>query len=54
MYAKQFSANRYKHNKWVQAAFFVLSVLSGTRMIYQVNYSNWLLNMQQVCLLPGL
>jgi len=42
-----FYTNRYKHNRWVQAGFFVLSVMSGTRMIYQVNYSNWLLNMQQ-------
>ncbi|KAH9062160.1 hypothetical protein EDB87DRAFT_372050 [Lactarius vividus] len=47
MYAKYFSANRYKHRRWAQAGFFILSVVSGTRMIYQVNYSNWLLNMQQ-------
>ncbi|KAH8999293.1 hypothetical protein EDB92DRAFT_1833448 [Lactarius akahatsu] len=42
-----FYTNRYKHRRWAQAGFFILSVLSGTRMIYQVNYSNWLLNMQQ-------
>ncbi|KAF8268240.1 hypothetical protein EI94DRAFT_1800621 [Lactarius quietus] len=42
-----FYTNRYKHKRWAQAGLFVLSVVSGTRMIYQVNYSNWLLNMQQ-------
>jgi len=42
-----FYTNRYKRNRWAQAGFFVLSVVSGTRMIYQVNYSNWLLNMKQ-------
>ncbi|KAI9466833.1 hypothetical protein BJY52DRAFT_1234630 [Lactarius psammicola] len=42
-----FFTNRHKHKRWAQAGFFVLSVVSGTRMIYQVNYSNWLLNMQQ-------
>lgn len=41
-------ANRYKHTRWMQAAFFVLSVASGTGLIYRVNYSNWLVNMQQV------
>jgi hypothetical protein len=43
-----FAANRYKHTRWAQASFFVLSVASGTRMIYQVNHGNWLVNMQQV------
>jgi len=42
-----FYTNRYKHTRWAQASFFVLSVASGTRMIYQVNYGNWLVNMQQ-------
>ncbi|KAH9999340.1 hypothetical protein BJV77DRAFT_976748 [Russula vinacea] len=42
-----FSANRYKPTRWMQASLFVLSVASGTRMIYQVNYSNWRVNMQQ-------
>lgn len=42
-----FYTNRYKHKIWAQAGLFVLSVASGTRMIYQVNHSNWLLNMQQ-------
>ncbi|KAI9448218.1 hypothetical protein H4582DRAFT_1899302 [Lactarius indigo] len=42
-----FYTNRYKQRRWAQAGFFVLSVASGTRLIYQVNYSNWLLNMQQ-------
>ncbi|KAI9512167.1 hypothetical protein F5148DRAFT_973819 [Russula earlei] len=42
-----FYTNRYKHTRWLQVAFFVLSVASGTRMIYQVNYSNWLVNMRQ-------
>ncbi|KAI0003070.1 hypothetical protein BJV74DRAFT_815258 [Russula compacta] len=42
-----FYTNRYKHTRWLQACFFVLSVASGTRMIYQVNYSNWRVNMQQ-------
>jgi hypothetical protein len=32
----------------LQALFFVLSVASGAGLIYRVNYSNWLLNMQQV------
>lgn len=41
-------ANRYKHTRWMQAAFFVLSVASGTTLIYRVNYSNWLVNMQEV------
>jgi len=41
-------ATRYKHTRWMQAAFFVLSVASGTGLIYRVNYSNWLVNMQQV------
>ncbi|KAI0307341.1 hypothetical protein B0F90DRAFT_557364 [Multifurca ochricompacta] len=43
----KFPANRHKYTRWAQASFFVLSVASGTRMIYQVNYSNWLVNMQQ-------
>jgi hypothetical protein len=42
------SANRYKRTRWLQASLFVLSVVSGTRMIYLVNYGNWLVNMQQV------
>jgi len=42
-----FYTNRYKRTRWAQASFFVLSVASGTRMIYQVNYANWLVNMQQ-------
>jgi hypothetical protein len=46
--AENLSASRYKHTRWLQAFLFVLSVASGTRMIYQVNYSNWLANMQQV------
>jgi hypothetical protein len=41
-------ANRYKHTRWLQAALFVLSVASGMGLIYRVNYSNWLVNMQQV------
>jgi len=41
-------ANRYTHARWMQAALFVLSVASGTGLIYRVNYSNWLVNMQQV------
>jgi len=32
----------------MQAALFFLSVASGTGLIYRVNYSNWLVNMQQV------
>lgn len=32
----------------MQAALFVLSVASGMGLIYRVNYSNWLVNMQQV------
>jgi hypothetical protein len=43
-----FLANRYKHKRWLQASFLVLSVASGTGLIYRVNYSNWLVNMQQV------
>ena len=50
VYLKQLLASRYKHKRWAQAGLFVLSVVSGTRMIYQVNHSNWLVNMQQVCL----
>ncbi|KAI0254375.1 hypothetical protein BJV78DRAFT_72840 [Lactifluus subvellereus] len=42
-----FYTNRYKHTRWLQASFFVLSVASGIRMIYHVNYSNWQVNMQQ-------
>ncbi|KAF8484947.1 hypothetical protein DFH94DRAFT_624346 [Russula ochroleuca] len=42
-----FYTNRYKSTRWMQAFLFVLSVASGTRMIYQVNYSNWRVNMQQ-------
>ncbi|KAI0269163.1 hypothetical protein BC834DRAFT_820423 [Gloeopeniophorella convolvens] len=42
-----FYTNRYKHTRWLQASLFVLSVAAGTRMIYQVNYANWLVNMQQ-------
>ena len=46
--AEKLSANRYKHTRWLQASFFVLSVASGSGLIYRVNYSNWLINMQQV------
>ncbi|KAF8505589.1 hypothetical protein F5888DRAFT_1604594 [Russula emetica] len=42
-----FYTNRYKQTRWMQAFLFVLSVASGARMIYQVNYSNWRVNMQQ-------
>jgi len=42
-----FYTSRYKHKRWAQAGLFVLSVVSGSRMIYQVNHSNWLANMQQ-------
>jgi len=42
-----FYTNRYTHTRWMQAAFFVLSVTSGMGLIYRVNYSNWLVNMQQ-------
>jgi len=48
MMLNDFLANRHKHTRWLQAFFFVLSVASGTGLIYRVNYSNWLLNMQQV------
>ncbi|KAI0303223.1 hypothetical protein BC826DRAFT_903823 [Russula brevipes] len=40
-------ASRYKHTRWIQASFVVLSVASGTRMIYHVNHSNWQVTMQQ-------
>jgi len=42
-----FFTSRYKHTRWIQASFVVLSVASGTRMIYHVNHSNWQVTMQQ-------
>ncbi|KAI0049627.1 hypothetical protein FA95DRAFT_1581675 [Auriscalpium vulgare] len=40
--------NHYKRERWVQVGMFVLSVAAGTRMVWQVNRANWLVNMQQL------
>lgn len=41
-------ANRYKTDKRMQAAFFWLSCIAGTRLIWLMNRGNWLVVMRQV------
>ena len=42
------SATRYKADLRMQALLFLLSVVSGTRIIYIVNTANWLIVIRQV------
>ncbi|KAI0069089.1 hypothetical protein BV25DRAFT_1986615 [Artomyces pyxidatus] len=46
-YSKYPSPNRYKRERWDQLFLFLLSITAGSRMIYQVNHANWLVNMTQ-------
>ncbi|KAJ3573886.1 hypothetical protein NP233_g2138 [Leucocoprinus birnbaumii] len=38
---------RYKSHRRVQFVLFAISIISGCRLIYQINHSNWLINMKQ-------
>ncbi|KAH9943040.1 uncharacterized protein BXZ73DRAFT_87476 [Epithele typhae] len=42
-----YKANRYKSVKWMQAAFFVVACVSGSRLVWLINRGNWLVVMQQ-------
>ncbi|KAL1946569.1 hypothetical protein VTO73DRAFT_14673 [Trametes versicolor] len=42
-----FYTNRYKTDKRMQAAFFWLSCIAGTRLIWLMNRGNWLVVMRQ-------
>lgn len=41
-------ASRYKSYRITQILLFAVSIASGSRLIYQINHSNWLTNMKQV------
>jgi hypothetical protein len=42
-----FCTTRYKQTRKMQFMLFVLSIIVGTRMIWLINHSSWLINMQQ-------
>jgi len=39
---------RYKRDRRMQALLFIISILVGSRMLWQMDNGNWLSNMQQV------
>ncbi|GJE84691.1 hypothetical protein PsYK624_007670 [Phanerochaete sordida] len=43
-----FYTNRYKYDRRMQMAFFVLACTTGIRLIYMINWANWRDNMKML------
>ena len=41
-------ASRHKSNRSMQVILFLISIAAGVRLIYEVNYANWRVNMREV------
>ncbi|KAH8106183.1 hypothetical protein BXZ70DRAFT_421810 [Cristinia sonorae] len=42
-----FYTNRYKHTRSMQLGFFLMSILSSTRLVWIINRASWITNMKQ-------